>query len=74
VYAFPRWYNFHGNGSRGEVLRDGGIAETLYGVTGVMQAHCDSCERRPIPATKRGPKNEYAPERCHLFFTTIRDL
>jgi hypothetical protein len=36
---------------RGELLRDGGIAEALHGVTRLMQAHGDRRERRPITAT-----------------------
>jgi len=32
-------------------LRDGGVAETLDGVTGLMQAHGDRSERWPITAT-----------------------
>jgi hypothetical protein len=32
-------------------LRDGAIAEAQNGVTGLMQAHSDCSERRPITAT-----------------------
>jgi hypothetical protein len=32
-------------------LRDGGIAEAQDGVTSLMQAYSDRCERRPITAT-----------------------
>jgi len=46
-----RRHNVDGNGSRGEILRDGGISEAPHNVTGLMQANSDSGKRRPIPAT-----------------------
>lgn len=53
-----RWHNVYRNGRRGQILRDGGIAEAPHGVTGLMQVHCDRGERWPIPAAIRSPNHE----------------
>jgi hypothetical protein len=45
-------HNLDGYTSRGELLRDGGVAEALDRVTSLMQAHGDRSEWRPITATK----------------------
>jgi hypothetical protein len=52
-------HNLDGYTSRGELLRNGGVAEALDRVTSLMQAHGDRSEWRPITATKGSPKHQY---------------
>jgi hypothetical protein len=54
------------------MLCDGGIAKALDRVTGLMQAHGDRSERRPITGHSWIPKHEYPLDGRHR--TSLKDV